>query len=326
MRTFIADQLGISTEDEFQLLAALGHDLPGAVIAERIDKAFSQGNDLAEETEIQAEQQTGMQFSLAGVQIKFSMLKEKSWFTLSKNQLPGNYIIKTPSLLYSKVPANEYSMMKLAQAVGIDAPEVQLIKLEQLQALPAINLPNEQFAYAVKRFDRGAEQLIHIEDFAQALNLKPQQKYQATNYETMARLLYEVLPDGKQAVIQFIRRLIFNILIGNTDAHLKNWSLIYKDSITPTLAPAYDLVSTLPYLQNRNLALNFAKQKSFYAISKEQLRYFAKRISLQETLVLDTAEELLERFRSAWQAQAAELPINNLLRESLEAHWKRLNF
>lgn len=321
MRQFIATQIGTHPQDDFALLAALGHDLPGAVTAVA-QQPITQKTKLTNNK--QAEEAREIRFSLSGVQMKFSMLKNKSWFTLAQHNELGDYIIKTPSSIYQNVPENEYTMMQLAKTVGLAIPSTSLISLDQLKNLPQINLPHEPYAYAIKRFDREENKRIHIEDFAQVFTKKPHEKYSGTNYDTMAKFIYQALDHGKQELAKFIQQLIFNILIGNTDAHLKNWSLIYNTPNLPTLSPAYDLVSTLPYIKQYNLALNLAKLKSFYQIDLEHLKYFAKRADIPVQLTLRTAQETVEKFRIAWKNEASNLPINNTLKSALAAHWQQL--
>ena len=74
---------------------------------------------------------------------------------------------------------------------------------------------------------------------------------------------------GETGLLEFIRRLVFTILIGNGDMHLKNWSFIYVDGLTPELSPAYDFVSTIPYIPDNQLALNLAGEKNMNAIGLE---------------------------------------------------------
>lgn len=321
-RALIAAQQDINSHDEFALLAALGNDLPGAITVEKNKTGVSTSTrKKISRKKSTTEQKEVIHFSLAGAQLKFSMLKEKSWFTLA---LPGDFIVKTPSLLYPHVPENEYSMMQLARFVGITVPDAQLVRIEKLRHLPALNLPDEMFAYAVKRFDREKTQRIHIEDFAQVFSVKPEKKYEAANYDTMAKLILSLLADPEKQFSEFLRRLFFNILIGNTDAHLKNWSLIYRDGVTAELSPGYDLVSTLPYLKNRELGLNFAKQKNFYAIDQVTLKYFAKRVGVSDALVLSNAKETVLRFKEAWADHQKSLPVSSTLCNVLKQHWAQL--
>ena len=74
--------------------------------------------------------------------------------------------------------------------------------------------------------------------------------------------------------------MVFTALTGNGDMHLKNWTLLYPDRLAPALAPAYDLVATIPHLPNDNLALNFGGEKSISHIMPDQVRRFAEKTGL----------------------------------------------
>src|SRR5690606_30780087 len=141
-----------------------------------------------------------------------------------------------------------------------------------------INLPNEQFAFAIKRYDRTGNLRIHAEDFAQVLVQYPHDKYSAANYEQIGRVLYTYSGDGLYDDQQFARRLLVNILLANGDAHLKNWSLLYQDRITPRLSPAYDIVTTNVYIDNETqFALNLGKTKQWYAVSQDHFKSWAEK-------------------------------------------------
>ena len=146
--------------------------------------------------------------------------------------------------------------------VGINIPEIKLVELDRLDNLPQINLPDEKFAFAIKRFDREENSRIHMEDFAQVLVKYPHEKYNSANYEQIGRILYDFSGDGLSDAQQFARRLLVNILLANGDAHLKNWSLLYADQVTPRLSPGYDIVTTNVYIDGeRQYALNLGKTK-----------------------------------------------------------------
>lgn len=100
---------------------------------------------------------------------------------------------------------------------------------------------------------------------------------------------------------EFVRRFVFNALIGNGDMHLKNWSLIYPDKVNAKLAPAYDFVSTIPYLPADQLALTFVDSKAFGSLTYERLNRFAAKAQLSKTLVQETARETVQAFREVWQ-------------------------
>jgi len=89
-------------------------------------------------------------FSLAGIQMKFSMKARDGRYNLAKNTELGDWIIKTPSTIHKNVPLNEYTAMSLAALAGIDIPDIKLIELNKLDNLPQINLPNEKLAFAIK--------------------------------------------------------------------------------------------------------------------------------------------------------------------------------
>ncbi len=108
-------------------------------------------------------------FSLAGVQMKFSMKEKDGRYNLCKGDMLGDWIVKTPSTTHKDVPENEYTAMKLAELVGVNIPEIKLVELGKLDNLPQINLPDEKLAFAIKRFDRDGDVRIHMEDFAQVL-------------------------------------------------------------------------------------------------------------------------------------------------------------
>jgi len=125
-------------------------------------------------------------FSLAGIQMKFSMKEKEGRYNLTKGDELGDWIIKTPSTKHKNVPLNEYTAMTLASLAGVDIPEIKLVELNKLDNLPQINLPDEKQDFAIKRFDRDQNKRIHMEDFAQVLVKYPHEKYNSANYEQIA--------------------------------------------------------------------------------------------------------------------------------------------
>jgi len=192
-------------------------------------------------------------------------------------------------------------MMALAQAVGIDIPQTMLLPLEEIQGLPEELRKEGGNAFAIKRFDRSeTSNLVHIEDFAQVFNVYESKKYGHASYRNIAEIIWVEM--GEVGIVEFIRRLVFNILIGNGDMHLKNWSIIYPDQRTPMLAPGYDFVSTIPYIKNDTLALSLSGEKNFTAISRVSFSKLAAKASLPEKLILDTVTETLDCFHQQWKA------------------------
>jgi serine/threonine-protein kinase HipA len=301
LREYLAKNAGVSAKREFFLLWMLGRDLPGAITITPADgEAWPPESDHAVETG-QLARETILRFSLAGVQLKFSAVMEATGgLTIPAEGVGGSWIVKLPSMKFDGVPENEFAMMELARAIDIDVPEVRLIPLDQIGGLPDDVARMEGNALAVKRFDRTDDgKAVHIEDFAQVFGLYPEKKYEQASYRNIAEVLWA--ETGADGVAEFIRRLVFNALIGNADMHLKNWSLIYPDWRQAALSPGYDFVSTIAYLPDTRMALTLGRSKVMIDLSIDQLSYLAAKARLPQKLVLDAGREVVVRFAATWQ-------------------------
>jgi len=309
LREYLAQRGGVHPAREFHLLRLLGEDLPGAV---RIAASASVGDrvELVEPSFPQPPAADApLRFSLAGIQLKFSaLLGRHGGLTIPASGIGGDWIVKLPSPHYPAVPENEAMMLSLAAAVGIEVPEHRLAPLESIEGLPELGPFAGKKALAVRRFDRSASGRIHMEDLAQVFGVFPEDKYGKVGLARIAEMIGLVL--GQAAAQDFIARLTFVVLTGNGDMHLKNWSLLYPDSRTAQLAPAYDLVSTVPYLPNDSLALNFLGEKSFAAITRERFRRLAQKAALSERETLATVDRVVDALHAVWpeHRRASELP------------------
>ncbi len=331
LREWMAHSLKVHIDNEFPLMAHMGKNLPGALQADPISagnvpKWALDHREQVEAVQVDVEHSRG-KFSLAGVQMKFSSVKNKDGrYNIGQDANSNSWIIKTPSTIHKYVPYNEYTAMRLAEFVGVDIPEIKLVELTQLDNLPDIQLPNEVHAYAIKRFDRQEGNRVHTEDFAQVFQVYSHEKYQKFNYEQIANALYQFGSQGLKDVQQMARRLLVNILLANGDAHLKNWSLIYPDSKRPMLSPAYDIVSTLPYVEGeQEFALNMAKNKNWYQADMASFEAWAKRIGVPWQAIKVHLEETLELARGHWLKMLTELPMDELHQQTLKAHWQNLH-
>lgn len=317
LRDLIAKRSEVSSAREFFLIAYLGEDLPGAVIVR------PQGRLLADDSEEpieEGDEEDSLRFSLAGVQLKFSMIREGRGLTLPVAGRGGDWILKLPNSKFEQVPENELSMMTWAKRAGINTPETQLVDLTDVRGLPVEVSGTKGRGFMVRRFDRTETGRVHIEDFAQVLGAYPARKYKGHNYETIAKILYAV--SGRPALEEFLRRLIFIVAIGNADAHLKNWSLIYPDGVMAELSPAYDLVSTIQYASvDRRLGLNFAGSKRFEDVSMSGFERLAGILELGKEEVTRIVEAGLENIIRAWMALRADLPIPEPFKRRIEEHW-----
>jgi serine/threonine-protein kinase HipA len=331
LRDWMALSLKVHIDNEFPLMAHMGKNLPGALQAEPISvgnvpKWALDHREQVEAVQVDVEHSQG-KFSLAGVQMKFSSVKSKDGrYNIGQDANSNSWIIKTPSTIHKNVPYNEYTTMRLAEFVGVEIPEIKLVELTQLDNLPDIVLPNEVHAYAIKRFDRQEGKRVHTEDFAQVFQVYSHEKYQKFNYEQIANALYQFGSQGLKDVQQMARRLLVNILLANGDAHLKNWSLIYSSDKRPMLSPAYDIVSTLPYVEGeQEFALNMAKNKNWYQADMASFEAWAKRIGAPWQAIKVHLEETLELAREHWLNMLTELPMDELHQQALKAHWQNLH-
>jgi serine/threonine-protein kinase HipA len=326
MRDYLAKRAGVNPKREFFLLWVLGRDLPGAMTIRPADGEAWPPDDSDEDAnkeEVKKRQANALRFSLAGLQLKFSAVKNATGgLTIPAEGVGGSWIVKLPSMKYDGVPENEYAMMTLAGMIGMNVPEVQLIDPGAISGLPdgVGNLKGP--ALAVKRFDRTADGPVHMEDFAQVFRLYPEDKYGKASYRNIAAVL--AAESGNDGIAEFIRRLVFNAMIGNADMHAKNWSLIYTDRRRAVLAPAYDFVSTIQYIPDDNAALSFGRTKRMDELTSDELAYLAGKARLPEKIVLDAAAETVTLFHEKWHTEKKNLPLTTALIETIENQVKKV--
>ena len=327
LRDYLARRAGVKSQREFFLLWALGDDLPGAV---KVRPA--PGRPIPGQATERVDQPSGDQprddrpfrFSLAGVQLKFSAVTETAGgLTIPVRGVGGSWIVKLPSPTFDRLPENEQAMMTLARRIGIDVPETRLLPVRDIANLPEGIGRFGDTAFAVRRFDRADDgSAVHAEDFAQVFNLYPEDKYGRASYRNICEVIWT--ETGEPGITEFIRRLVFNALIGNADMHLKNWSLLYPDGRTAALAPAYDYVSTIAYLADDSMALKCVQSKEFSRFSMDELHSLADKAFLPHTIVLKTARETVDRFRVAWTAEKAHLGLPGATVAAIDAHLTRV--
>jgi serine/threonine-protein kinase HipA len=320
LRDYLAERAGVKASREFFLLWALGADLPGATTVVSADgqspPVGAGGADEAEPSDRKTDRT--LRFSLAGVQLKFSaMASARKGLTIPVHGDGGDWIIKLPSAQYPGVCENEYAMMSLARASGIEVPEIKLLGLGDIDGLPADVGRLEGGVFAIKRFDRlPTGERVQMEDFAQVFGLYPEDKYERASYRSIAGVVWREA--GEAGLVEFVRRLVFNALIGNADMHVKNWSLLYRDGINATLAPAYDFVATQAFIPADKAALKVARSKRWSDFSREELVVMARKAGLPEELVLRTAADTVAAFREVWARDRGGLPIDEAARAVVE--------
>ena len=316
LRSYLAQRANVKPEREFFLLAALGADLPGALTAAARETDKHVGEYPTEHDYPQND--PTLHFSLAGIQLKFSAIMEASGgLTIPSNGMGGSWIVKLPSNRFPSVTENEFVMLALARAIGIKLPQNQLIDISEIHGLPQDAGRVEGKALAIKRFDRGPDgKRIHMEDFAQVFGLFPDDKYKKRSYANIAAVLWA--ETGETGTYEFLRRLIFSVLIGNADMHLKNWSLLYPDGRIPILSPAYDLISTIPYIHEDALALSFGDSRSFSEISPNQIRRFADTARIPASPLAQLVLETVENTVAAWSTLEQKELLSSDLQKTID--------
>ncbi|GAB2708990.1 type II toxin-antitoxin system HipA family toxin [Nocardia thraciensis] len=308
IREWVADDRGVSVDREMELLAHVGHDLPGAVRVMPFDVSPGEAEwnnpeqNLPATSIARSGDNPGWRMSLAGVQLKFSVLADQDRLTLPAFGEHGDWIVKLPDRQFADLPRNEFSMMSLASAAGIEVPDIRLVHRDLISGLPDNVWPGDEvWAYAIRRFDRSSHrELIHIEDLAQVRNVYPRDKYTG-NLETVAGQIYR--RRDLNSLLEFVRRLVFNILIDNGDAHLKNWSLVYHDPRRPTLSPAYDIVSTGVYRiggEPEDLGLKLFGSKRFDLVTTDSFRRLQEKFGVTDADLALEAENTVTKVMAAW--------------------------
>ena len=256
VRKRLAKYLGLSEKNPFALLEAVGGDCAGALAlyphgdkppkapgdAEILDdKRLNEVLDLIKRRPMLADND-GYRLSLAGAQDKLAVGFNDGHVLLIKDGAPTTHILKPMIERVKDSAHNELFCMKMAKIVGLDVPKASL------------HFVGDKPYYLVERYDRqidenGVITRIHQEDFCQALGIAPEIKYECEGGPNIAACQdvitqYAARPAADQ--IKLLNIILFNFMIGNADAHGKNFSLLYKDK-KPELAPAYDLLSTAIY-------------------------------------------------------------------------------
>lgn len=328
LRALIAAAASARDDQEMRLLAYLGDDLPGAV---RV-RASELDDEAPYPLPAPSRHLDGprLRFSLAGIQLKFSMMRAGKGLTLPASGRGGDWIVKLPDAEFPGVPEAEYAAMEWARASGIDIPALELVTFAQLSGIPPLRgaHADASLCLAIRRFDRAeGGTRIHIEDCAQVFGRAPSQKYNEhltagappIGYETLARAVAVYAPNDRR---ELVRRLIFMLLSGNADAHLKNWSFIYLDGRRPRLAPAYDLVPTIVFpATSDRLALPFFGDTDFEAITPTTLERLAPQLSLSVDEIRAWVREDIDRIMDAWSGvKGLDLDV----RHALTRHHARL--
>lgn len=316
-RATLARSLGISESNDFRLLEEVGRDVAGAIalleIGELMPATPAMRRIDTDELDrilrelpqrpLAVDPEQGVRLSLAGAQPKLPVIHDTDGFALPTNAAtPTTHILKPEPAAFPGLVDNEAFCMRLAAEIGLRTAEV---KREQSAS---------GLAYlVVERYDRDlmADPIrrLHQEDFCQALGYPSSHKYQSDGgpgVREAVSLLGAATAVPVTELPRFWEALVFNWLIGNCDAHAKNYSLLY-DSGSPTLAPLYDLVSTeiYPSLTTR-MAMSINGARDLREIDAKAWTELAGQLGFRPGFGTETAHRIAARAKAAAQRVADE--------------------
>jgi serine/threonine-protein kinase HipA len=310
IRAVIARNLGVSLNNDYGLLERIGGDCAGAVSLYpetgepkrepgtyrqlSLDELNTIISELPQRPLLAGEK--GIRLSLAGAQKKLPIFYDEQNFHLGYGTAASNYIIKPAIENLDATVENEAFCMALAHELGLDVPR------------SFIHQHGDTRVFVVKRFDRtvtseGTKRL-HQEDFCQALHIPPEYKYESEGGPSLAACFnlarQRSIRSGKD-VLSLLNWVIFNYLIGNSDAHGKNISLLLLPE-GPMLAPFYDLLSTRIYAHYglaEGLAMKIGGENDPGAIQKMHWELFAEEVGIKPRLVLTRVTDLAQKIQAA---------------------------
>lgn len=319
VRRAVARQAGVDEGDVFELLRVFGDDLPGAVIVRIGSSRWPRA------TKAPASPGTHMKLAgaLAGAQWKLSLMPGERGLVTPVDGQTGSWIAKFHDPRLRDLPRVEYATTLWARACGIELPEIRLGRIEEIVELPRGIPTGDGTVYLIERFDRAAGgRRIHMEDMGQVLDRPPGQAQYSGSAEVLAAALAAVAPDDLRALCE---RLVFCVLCGNGDAHLKNWSLLYPDGRTPRLSPAYDLVATIFYDEIEDgLALPLGGSKRFEDVRPTSFERLSEACEVSFAEVDGWVRDMAARVRGAWADEGMTWPFSAAERTRLEAHLRRV--
>lgn len=276
IRTRLGAILQIPRENTFAFLKAIGGDCAGAVafFPEGVSPEEDPGNyrQLSDEEAGRILEnlesrpldvgEEGFRISGSGAQDKLIACFSGEGVSLPLNGTPSTHIIKNALRDYPDSVENEWFTMRLAAACGLRVANCEIAVI------------GGKRRYVTVRYDRkiveGRTVRLHQEDFCQMLKIDPRRKYEALGGPGILDCLSLLRSASMSArdTLEFLNRVVFNFLVGNGDAHGKNFSAIY-DGRLPTLAPAYDLMSTAIYPEvGRRMAMKIDGEYEFRWISR----------------------------------------------------------
>jgi serine/threonine-protein kinase HipA len=306
-RTIIGRLFHVNSNNSFNLLAAIGYDCAGAVSIQNIDDPVASSNIHKVAGQALSEKALSnylhelpkrpllahldeIRISLAGVQDKAALCVIDEQICLPEGNTPSTHILKPAIRELEGSVENEFFCLKLAQAIGLPAAKVEIRR-----ALDNIYL-------LVERYDRvfiDSRKLkrVHQEDFCQASGIVSTSKYQTDGGPSLKNC-FDLLNNATFPAVgrkQLLDIVIFNFLVGNADAHAKNFAFLYPEDGTIKLAPAYDILCTRIYKQTTNkMAMSIGGEYQFEKIRASHWQKFCEQNKLSFSGFKQRSGEIIE--------------------------------
>ena len=324
-RRTVAQWIHADEDDYLTLLHALGCECLGALQitaegeihgASYEPLALDQVKALAAEgASKSAELVITSHLSLAGATGKVGLYYDgKTWF-LPRSTAPSTHIVKQSHVRLKHIVQNEQLALMTARNCGLQVADSFIINTG--------NDADEEILFAAGRYDRSfsnsgkiidgltAPLRLHQEDFAQALGIPASQKYERAGENHLARM-FDLLRRHSADPIRDMTRLwdqiVFNWLIGNTDAHVKNFSLLYSPDLrTLRLAPAYDLLAAAIYPTTRELSFRIGGTATVNTVTEASFEVAAREAGLGVRMAMQRYHRMVDAFVPALRAASKAL-------------------
>jgi serine/threonine-protein kinase HipA len=321
VRRMVTRSVGLDDDSsDLDLLVAIGQDLPGAVTVHHARSAdgvviAARRPEVAPGT---------FAFGLHGVQMKASYRREDGAFVCPIYGEAGDYIAKFEHPRYGRTPEVEHATTDWGRLAGVETHRARVASIDDERIpLPEGVKPRRGVVLLADRFDRAAGGArVHVEDFGQIIgcNLSDDKGLFLGSYEQMARLVAGLCP---QDVLEWLRRLVFMLVSGNSDAHWKNWGVIYADRRHPRLSPAYDLVSQVVFGFN-GLALTLGGSIAFEDATPARWDKLARALDISHAELVRVAREARIRAEAVWSEDRHTLGFDAREVAMIERHLLRL--
>ncbi len=331
-----AKRFRVSARNPFALLSAVGEDCPGAVqlVPPDVELQGRENVKRLARRELEARiialrddpgagrlAEDAGQFSLAGAQAKTALYRIKNSWAIPQGRTPTTHIFKPETGRIRHIASNEHFCLALARRLNLPAA---ISEVETIGGVPVI---------IVERYDRirRAQGVfrVHQEDMCQALGVNPFRKYQQDGGPTIKHVMALLLDSANPTLDRdrFMRAQAFNFVIAGTDAHARNYSIVYAPGGAFRLAPLYDVISDLPYAGDRresSLAMAIDGRHILREILPRHWQAIAEATNFDPDRALAHVRDIVARAPDEASELLAELREQGLANETLDRLVKEL--